>query len=187
MQFHYGICGGEGGRKRTRRCVRLERGAAALTFREKIVMARITFLGGPETGDVDRLTWGNPHWRKHGLAHPPIVFPLNVPVEVVDEHIISKAAGNRFFRVELGDPAEQVDADDAAPGASSRSTVRAISVDSGGDCRSDVEHDLVVASIRDLVTAKETSWRGAAAELLAMRFSLPALTGRRTLGPYRSD
>ena len=130
-------------------------------------MARITFLGGPETGDVDRLTWGNPHWRKHGLAHPPIVFPLNVPVEVVDQHIISKAAGNRFFRVELDDPAEQVPADDPAPGAGSPSTERAISVDSGGDCRSDVEPDLFVATIRDLVTAKGTSWTGTAVALLA--------------------
>ena len=91
-----------------------------------------------------------------------------MPVEVVDQHIINKAAGNRFFRVELDDPAEQVAADDPAPGAGSPSTERAISVDSGGDGRSDVEPDLFVASIRDLVTAQGTSWTGTAAELLAM-------------------
>lgn len=70
--------------------------------------AKITYLGGPETGDVGRTTWGN------------YEFELNKPVEITDPHIIEKAKGNKFFKVEMmadtakpaATPAPAVDDDD---------------------------------------------------------------------------
>jgi hypothetical protein len=50
-------------------------------------MAKITFLGGEETGNLGTITWGNQ------------TFELNKPVEVTDPHIIAKAVGNKFFKV----------------------------------------------------------------------------------------
>jgi len=51
-------------------------------------MALITFLGGPDTGNVGEVEWGR------------FTFALNLPVECDDPHIVAKASGNRFFRVE---------------------------------------------------------------------------------------
>lgn len=51
-------------------------------------MATIEFLGGEETGNVGRVPWG------------AYVFELNKAVECCDPHIIKKAMGNRFFRVD---------------------------------------------------------------------------------------
>lgn len=65
--------------------------------------ARITYLGGPETGDVGRTKWGE------------YEFELNKAVEVSDPHIISKAQANKFFKVEPmkdASPAEDADDDD---------------------------------------------------------------------------
>lgn len=53
-------------------------------------MALITFLGGPETGNVGSVAWGR------------FNFALNLPIECDDPHITAKASGNRFFRVEGG-------------------------------------------------------------------------------------
>lgn len=55
-------------------------------------MAKITFLGGEETGDPARLLWGR------------FEFIYGQPVECDDPHIVRKARGNRFFRVEGDDP-----------------------------------------------------------------------------------
>jgi len=51
-------------------------------------MALITFLGGLETGNVGEVEWGR------------FKFALNLPVECDDPHIVAKASGNRFYRVE---------------------------------------------------------------------------------------
>lgn len=51
-------------------------------------MALITFLGGPDAGNVGEVEWGR------------FTFALNRPVECDDPHIVAKASGNRFFRVE---------------------------------------------------------------------------------------
>lgn len=50
-------------------------------------MARITFLGGEETGNVDHVDWGR------------FRFDLRVPVECDDPHIVAKASKNQFFKV----------------------------------------------------------------------------------------
>ena len=54
------------------------------------MMAKITFLGGEETGNVGSVKWGR------------FTFALNLPVECDDPHIIAKASINRFFKVEGG-------------------------------------------------------------------------------------
>lgn len=51
-------------------------------------MALITFLGGDETGNVAHCDWGR------------FRFTIGQPTECDDPHIVAKASGNRFFRVE---------------------------------------------------------------------------------------
>ncbi len=51
-------------------------------------MAKILYLGGSETGDLAHLAWGR------------FVFEINKWVECDDPHIVAKAAGNRFFKVD---------------------------------------------------------------------------------------
>ena len=53
-------------------------------------MTTITFLGGDETGDPAKLQWGR------------FTFIYGQAVECNDPHIIAKARGNRFFRVNDG-------------------------------------------------------------------------------------
>lgn len=72
----------------------------------------ITFLGGPETGDVDSLKWGG------GPERHEIVFPKGkaMTVNLDDakntsqrkfyEHVIAKARNNRFFKVTGDAPKE---------------------------------------------------------------------------------
>lgn len=55
-------------------------------------MAKITFLGGEETGDVAFVDWPG--------TGGTFRFRLNQPVECDDKHIIAKATGNRFFAVQ---------------------------------------------------------------------------------------
>lgn len=50
-------------------------------------MAKITFLGGEDTGNVGSVKWGR------------YTFALNLPVDCNDPHIVAKASGNRFFSV----------------------------------------------------------------------------------------
>lgn len=50
-------------------------------------MTKITFLGGPETGNVAFIDWGR------------FRFTIGQPVDCDDPHIVAKARGNRFFRV----------------------------------------------------------------------------------------
>lgn len=66
---------------------------------------QITFLGGDEAGDVGRTVWGT-------KATGEVTFPLGQPVLIDTEdaandteraflgHIIKKAEGNPFFKVE---------------------------------------------------------------------------------------
>lgn len=65
--------------------------------------AKVTFLGGPDAGNVGENVWGVPETGQ-------ITFPLNQSV-LVDpeqggvhkpfmEHVLRKARTNRFFRVE---------------------------------------------------------------------------------------
>jgi hypothetical protein len=51
-------------------------------------MALVTFLGGDETGNVAHCDWGR------------FRFTIGQPTECDDPHIVAKATGNRFFRVE---------------------------------------------------------------------------------------
>lgn len=63
-------------------------------------MTTITFLGGPETGDVAFVDW---------LGYR---FTINQPVECSNAHIIAKARNNRFFRVGgevAADPPKPID------------------------------------------------------------------------------
>jgi hypothetical protein len=53
--------------------------------------ARITFLGGDETGNVGSVKWGE------------YAFQLNNPTVCDDPHIIAKARANKFFRVDGDD------------------------------------------------------------------------------------
>lgn len=50
-------------------------------------MTTITFLGGEETGNVAFVDWNG--YRFH----------INQPVDCDDPHVLTKARGNRFFRV----------------------------------------------------------------------------------------
>lgn len=50
--------------------------------------AKISFLGGADTGNVGTIDWGR------------FTFELNKAVECDDAHIIAKAKANRFFKVE---------------------------------------------------------------------------------------
>lgn len=61
-------------------------------------MTTITFLGGPETGDVAFVDW---------LGYR---FTINQPVACDHAHIVAKARKNRFFRV-----GEEVTADPPKP------------------------------------------------------------------------
>lgn len=66
----------------------------------------ITFLGGPETGNVAETVWPNP------LGGADLVFPIRSPVTIDPDasgnasdrdflaHVIKKARTNRFFRVD---------------------------------------------------------------------------------------
>lgn len=60
-------------------------------------MALITFLGGPETGDVAHCDWGR------------FKFTIGQPTECNDPHIVAKASANRFFRVESTPPPARED------------------------------------------------------------------------------
>lgn len=65
----------------------------------------VTFIGGPECGDVQSVKWGGGHEKQE------ITFPLNkaMTVNLDDakntkqrafyEHVIAKARNNRFFKV----------------------------------------------------------------------------------------
>ncbi len=57
-------------------------------------MTTITFLGGEETGNVAYVDWCG--YR----------FTINQPVECRDPHVIMKARGNRFYRVDGGGVAD---------------------------------------------------------------------------------
>ena len=71
----------------------------------------ITFLGGPDSGNVDHTVWGN-------AATGAVTFPLRIPVTVDPDastnaperaflaHLIVKARTNPFFKVEDGGTAE---------------------------------------------------------------------------------
>jgi hypothetical protein len=67
-------------------------------------MAKITFLGGPETGDVAFVDW-------LGFR-----FHIHQAVECNHPHIIAKARGNRFFRVEGGGGKVETEAVPDEPG-----------------------------------------------------------------------
>ena len=60
-------------------------------------MAKITWLGGEENGNVATNQWGR------------YLFVINQPLEVNDPHIVAKARGNRFFKV--GDVSDGMGAD----------------------------------------------------------------------------
>ena len=53
-------------------------------------MAKILFLGGEDTGNVGSVQWGR------------FTFELNKWVDCDDPHIVAKACGNRFFKVDGG-------------------------------------------------------------------------------------
>lgn len=74
--------------------------------------AIITFLGGPECGNVGSTTWGS---GETGTIEFPVRTPVLVDSEAVPaakraftEHVIKKARTNPFFTVE--DAAEGADA-----------------------------------------------------------------------------
>lgn len=79
-------------------------------------MTTITFLGGAETGDVDHVDWNG--YR----------FDLRVPVECTDQHIIAKARGNRFYRVDgevIADPLPATKPDPLAKARAAKAAKRA--------------------------------------------------------------
>lgn len=76
-------------------------------------MALIEFLGGEETGNVGRLKWGD------------YTFEINRAVECNDPHIVKKARGNRFFRVDGDDPPIVVKPDRMATARAARAAKRA--------------------------------------------------------------
>lgn len=91
-------------------------------------MARyaVTFLGGPEVGNVATLTWGNDITGtvEFTINKPVIIDPAAAPQDkrAFLEHIVKKAQGNRFFSVQEigeGDEAAAVadiaEVKDAAP------------------------------------------------------------------------
>lgn len=75
----------------------------------------ITFLGGPETGDVDSVKWGGgpPDNLEITFAKDKAVTidldkAKNSKERAFFDHVIKKASGNRFFKVSGGDkPADK--------------------------------------------------------------------------------
>lgn len=80
-------------------------------------MTTITFLGGPETGDVAHVDWGR------------FRFDIRVPVECDDPHIIAKARNSRFFRVGETIEAEVVKIDPLAKARAAKAAKRAAAQD----------------------------------------------------------
>lgn len=80
-------------------------------------MAKITFLGGEETGNVDHVMWGR------------FRFEVNKAVECDDPHIIKKARKNRFYRVDGDD----LKPDPMAKARAARAAKRAAAEDAKAD------------------------------------------------------
>ena len=79
-------------------------------------MTTITFLGGEETGNVAHVDWGG--YR----------FTIGQPVECRDPHIIAKARGNRFYRVDgevIADPLPATKSDPLAKARAAKAAKRA--------------------------------------------------------------
>lgn len=82
------------------------------------MVVSVTFIGGPECGDVQSVKWGG------GFEKQEITFPLNkaMTVNLDDaenskqrafyEHVIAKARNNRFFKVTGDAPKEPPPADE---------------------------------------------------------------------------
>ena len=85
----------------------------------------VTFLGGPEVGNVATMTWGNDITGtvEFTINKPVIIDPAAAPQDkrAFLEHIVKKARGNRFFSVQEardgddGDAAQIAEVKDAAP------------------------------------------------------------------------
>jgi hypothetical protein len=76
-------------------------------------MTTITFLGGPETGDVAYCQWGR------------FRFDIRIPVECDDPHIVKKARNSRFFRVGETIEAEVVKPDPMAKARAAKAAKKA--------------------------------------------------------------